>query len=117
MKNIQKQMDTISRNESKWGTIIDVRSNRCVGKTFNIEKVAEYFDFTVIKKHHGSEPRTNVEILQHAIPNHIKGKNQIYVIDEGYSLGDIMEFMKSGKIAFALWTSDYESKFVTLDTD
>lgn len=115
MKNIQKQMDTIARDESKFGVIIDTRSNRAVGKTFNIEKVAEYFEFTVIKKYHESEPRSNVEILQHAKPEHIRGTNKIYVIDEGYSLSEIFEFMKVGKVAFALWSSDYEKNFHKLE--
>ena len=117
MKNIQKQMDSIARNKSKFGTVIDTRTNRCVGKSFNIEKIAEYFGFTVIKKFHTSNTRSNVGIIHRVTPDHIRGKNNIFVIDEGYSILEIFDFMQNGTVAFALWSSDYDKNFEKLHVD
>lgn len=116
MNSIQIQMDSIARDESKWGSIIDIGyDSRGKGKTFNLEKVAEYFDWTVLRKHTGGDPRLNVEIYSNTKPNHIRGKNKIFVMDEGFTLDEIREFQRYGVIVFSLWSSLYEKDIVKLN--
>lgn len=115
MSKIQQQFDGIARDKTKWGTIFNTNDlQRGKGKSYNIEKVAEYFGFTVINKYLGREPRLGVEFIHRPTINHVRGKKDIFVLDEGFTIDEIREFKKHVNVVFAIWNPNHEKDVVDL---
>jgi len=95
---IFEQMQSIVKDESRWGTIIYVdESDRGRGKSYNLQKLAEVYNLTLVNKY---ENRLCID--KFANRGRSKKYDRQYVLDEGYSLEQIAELSQYYNIILSI---------------
>ena len=107
---IFEQMQEIVKDESRWGTIFTVNdSHRGIGKSYNIDLIAQAYDLIVIKRNNHSTKSFHKNIRD----IHQLTKGTRIILDELFSLKEIEDLEKRFTVVFALWYKPM-GKFVEL---
>jgi hypothetical protein len=112
-----EQMQNIIKNESLHGTIVllDNKEDRGIGKTSSISMLADIYQLKVGKKHNYPECGIKLNTNEDYYAGKIYNSEDMYILDEGFTLNEVNILKKYYNIIFALVNVNQLNGFVMVE--